>query len=101
MNMYKFHITGYTGNCKNDYQYNSKSPVSATVVAETLNEAIDKVEKALGLYISIAYRQIDIEEVDVSGKIEELREEIRELEHKKWATEMISTLFTHPGDKKD
>lgn len=61
--MYKFHITGYQGLCKNDYQYSDEYPVDVTVFADRLNHAIDKAENILGMYISTAYRKIVIEEV--------------------------------------
>ena len=53
--MYKFHIIGYQGLCKNDYQYSSDCPVDVTVFADTLNHAIDKAENILGMYIRNVY----------------------------------------------
>ena len=60
--MYRFHITGYAGMVKNDYQYSSGSPIDATVYANTAEEAISKVENIYGKYISTTYRRIVVEE---------------------------------------
>lgn len=60
--MYKFHITGYAGQVRNDYNYNSDKPIDATIYANTAAEAVDKVETVYGEYLSTVYRRITVEE---------------------------------------
>ena len=60
--MYKFHIKGNSCEYKNSsYQYGL--PVEAIVYANTLDEAIEKVKKVYGYYISTSDRYVIIEEI--------------------------------------
>ena len=61
--MYKFRIKGYAGEYKNSSYYYGSWPIDATVYANTLDEALDKVHEVFGHHISSSQREIFVEEL--------------------------------------